>query len=68
MKKLVFLIVAIILLGSCGNANMKVELSKADSNLVPATKVYAGYSFVIYRMEINGIIYLVNSEGGIVKE
>jgi len=69
MKKVIILI-AVCLLFSCGTPNMAIQLSKADDDLsaTTATKVYAGYDFAVFRLKINNVIYLVNSEGGIIKE
>ena len=64
----VLAIFCICLLGSgCDNANTRVELSKATSDLREGVKVYAGYSFSIYRINIDGVNYLANSQGGIVR-
>ena len=63
--RIVALVVMLFLVG-CSNSNISPELSKADSALASGTKVYAGYSFSIYRIEVDGVTYLVNSQGGIV--
>lgn len=69
MKKIFMLIVvSCILLFSCSNSNLRVDLSKGDTALVPGTKIYAGYDFSIWRIRINNVPYLVNSKGGIIKE
>lgn len=59
-------LVATLFLVGCSNSNITTELSNANSALVSGTRVYAGYSFSVYRIEVEGSIYLVNSQGGIV--
>lgn len=39
-----------------------------ESNLHDGTTIYLGWDFSIVRIKINGVNYLVNSNGGIVVE
>lgn len=59
-------LVAMLFIVGCSNSNLKTELSGGNSALVRGTKVYAGYSFSVYRIDVDGVTYLVNSQGGIV--
>lgn len=67
MKKVLMVFVALLFVG-CSNSNARVELSSGSSDLVGGVKRYAGYSFTIYEIEIDGVQYLANSQGGIVKK
>ena len=74
MKKafLVLLALAVVaVFTSCSsNANLVPQCSKAviSADAVIGEIVYTGYSFSIQRINVKGVNYLVNSEGGIVKE
>jgi hypothetical protein len=69
MKKALFFIVLLFLFScSSDNSNIRVELSKSTSNLVEGVKVYAGYGFTIFEIEIDNVKYLANSQGGIIKK
>jgi hypothetical protein len=65
-------ILCIIIFNGCKvrNENLNVQLSDgvlSESN-IKGEIVYTGFSFQIQRLKINGVSYLVNSEGGIIKE
>lgn len=71
MKSLVLVMAVVLVLAVLlflvgrSNSNFAVELSDANSELVSGTKVYAGHAFSIFRIEIDGVTYLVNTRGGI---
>lgn len=75
MKKAIIAIMAVFMVAvftgySRGNANLKVQCSRAivSGTQITGEILYTGYSFQIQRIKINGINYLVNSKGGIIKE
>jgi hypothetical protein len=57
------------LLASCENENLKVQLSMATSEADKHTGVilYSGYSFQLVRVRIDGVDYIANSKGGLVR-
>jgi hypothetical protein len=57
------------LLVSCENENLKGQLSKATSEADKHTGVilYSGYSFQLVRVRIDGVDYIANSKGGLVR-
>jgi uncharacterized protein YcfL len=75
MKKAIIVVIAVFLVAvftgcSNGNANLEVQCSRAivSETQITGEILYSGYSFQIQRIKINGINYLVNSNGGIIKE
>ena len=75
MKKAIIAIMAVFLVAvftgcSGGNANLKPQCSQAivSETQITGEILYAGSSFHIQRIKINGVNYLVNSKGGIIKE
>lgn len=52
------------------NANLSVQLSKATSEADIHTGVilYSGSSFQLVRVSINGIDYIANTKGGLIRE
>ena len=69
MKITIFtLFISAAMLSCSDNANVRVQLSPAGSELVSGTKIYAGYSFSVFRIYVDGKKYLVNSQGGIIEE
>lgn len=68
MKKLLFIA---ILLSGCGDNNelaVHLDNSTEPDEQVKATRLFSGFSWQIFRMEIKGKSYIVNSAGGIVEE
>lgn len=59
-----------LLCGGCDNANPNPQLSHATSECDKheGTILYAGCSFEIIRVNINGTNYLCNTKGGIIRE
>jgi len=75
MRKAILVILAafvvMALIGCSGvNANLEVQCSKAyvSETQITGEILYTGYSFQIQRVKIDGVNYLVNSKGGIIKE
>lgn len=68
---LAFSCIALFGISGCGdNANTNLQLSQATSEANEHTGVivYNGYSFQIHRVKINGVNYLCNTKGGIIRE
>jgi hypothetical protein len=60
-----------LLTSACSdNANLSLQLSQATSvaDKLTGVIIYSGYSFQIVRVEINGVKYLCNTKGGIIRE
>ena len=72
MKALFLILIAIIVLTSRGtkNANIDASLSAGidRSSEITGERLYSGYRFSIWRIKVEGVSFLINSAGGIVKE
>ncbi len=69
MRTTVLIFAAAALLAGCENENLNVQLSKATSEADKHTGVilYSGYSFQLVRVKIDGVDYIANSKGGLVR-
>lgn len=69
LNKSVLLLTVLLGVG-CSNENLNVQLSDADSEADRhnGTILYSGYSFQLHRVVIDGVSYIANTRGGIVKE
>lgn len=69
MKTTALIFAAAALLAGCDNENLKVQLSQATSEADKHTGVilYSGYSFQLVRVKIDGVDYIANSKGGLVR-
>jgi len=58
-----------VLAAGCSNENLNLQLSNAVSEADKHTGVilYSGYSFQLVRVNINGVDYIANSKGGLVR-
>lgn len=58
-----------VLASGCSNENLKVQLSDATSEADKHTGVilYGGYGFQLVRVSIDGVDYIANSNGGLVR-
>jgi hypothetical protein len=68
MKPLLF---ALVLLTGCSdNANLQFQLSHSDSRAHEhqSTILFSGYGFQIHRINIDGVNYLANTRGGLIRE
>lgn len=64
MKPIHYVILAmLVFLCGCEASSTYSEAEKPNG-----TVLYRGYDFKITRIEINGVKYLANSKGGIIKE
>ncbi len=76
MRTLLSAVVLLTALSGCSsgglssNENLNVQLSHASSEVNKHTGVilYGGYSFELVRVRIEGIDYIANSKGGLVRE
>ena len=60
-----------VLLSACSdNANLRPLVSPATSETDSHSAVilYSGYDYQIHRVNINGVNYLCNTKGGIIRE
>jgi hypothetical protein len=69
MKICLMTFAAAVLLAGCENENLSIQLSKATSEADKHTGVilYSGYSFQLVRVKIDGVDYIANSKGGLVR-
>lgn len=69
MRTKILIFAASALLAGCENENLKVQLSKATSEADKHAGVilYSGYSFQLVRVKIDGVDYIANSKGGLVR-
>tara|TARA_R110000868_G_scaffold325531_1_gene586327 strand:+ start:199 stop:414 length:216 start_codon:yes stop_codon:yes gene_type:complete len=69
MKIILTLLAAASFLGACSNENLNVQLSPATSEADKHTGViiYSGFSFQLVRVKIDGVEYIANSKGGLVR-
>lgn len=68
--KYILILCPAFLFSGCDNANLGVQLSPATSeaNFHKGVTIYSGYGYQIQRVNINGVNYLCNSNGGIIRE
>lgn len=67
--KRVYTLILVTGLAGCGNANLSLQLSQATSEADKHTGVilYAGFDFHLIRVKIDGVDYIANSKGGLVR-
>lgn len=69
MKTKALIIATAALLAGCENQNLLPQLSKATSEADKHTGVilYSGANFQLVRVRIDGVDYIANSQGGLVR-
>ena len=70
MKNWILGALVLLAAGCSGNANLALQMSKATSEADAHAGVilYSGFDFQLVRVRINGVDYIANSKGGLVRE
>ena len=70
MRPAYIVVCAALALAGCSNENLRPQISKATSEADQRTGtiLYGGYGFLLVRVEIDGVSYIVNTRGGLVRE
>ena len=69
MKTILTLLATASFLTACSNENLNLQLSQATSEADKHTGVilYSGFGFQLVRVKIDGVEYIANSKGGLVR-
>ena len=64
-----FLVFIMLMMAGCSNENLNHQLSQASSraNEINGVILYSGFSFQLHMIEIDGVKYIANTKGGLVK-
>ena len=70
MRPAYIVVCAALALAGCSNENLRPQISKATIEVDQRTGaiLYGGYNFQLVRVEIDGVSYIVNTAGGLVRE
>ena len=69
LKTAILVFPTALFLAGCDNENLNTQLSHATSEADKHTGIiiYGGYSFQLVKVNIDGVDYIANSKGGLVR-